>query len=65
MKAAEAYSITEAAEVAGVSPDTIKRAIHATVPTPERPSLRAKKLGAKYLVLADDLRAWLQSLPDA
>jgi transposase len=65
MKTALGYSIPEAAEVAGVSADYIRRAIHTTAPTPERPALRAKKAGAKYLILADDLRAWLQQLPDA
>lgn len=60
-----AYSIAEAAAAVGVSPDTIKRAIHA-----EKGALPARRSGVndkgeptgKYLILHDDLVAWLDGL---
>lgn len=63
-----AYTIDEAAEAVGVSPDTIRRAIRST----EHP-LRAKRSGkdknglpaGKHLILAADLSAWLEGLDAA
>ena len=56
-----AYPIPEAAAVAGVSPDTIRKAIHTVDGTP----LRAKRVGKKILIPAAELQAWLAALPDA
>jgi transposase len=63
-----AYSIAEAAAAIGVSADTIKKAIHST----SHP-LAAKRTGkndkgeptGKYLILHDDLVAWLDGLEAA
>jgi len=56
-----AYALPEAARVAGVSTDTLRRAIRATEP----PYLKAKKVGSKYVIPATALAEWLDSLPDA
>ena len=56
-----AYTVSEAADLASVSSDTIRRAIHTT----DGPSLVAKRVGRKYLITADALRAWLAAHPDA
>lgn len=60
-----AYTRAEAAEVCGVSEDTIRRAKNAG-------QLRAKSLrkdaagkGGKELYFPEDLRAWLETLADA
>lgn len=55
------YSIDEAAQLSGVSSDTIRKAIHSS----EGTALRAKKVGRKYLITHDQLTAWLSALPDA
>lgn len=56
-----AVSVVTAAEMTGFSPDTIRRAIHATAP----PYLKAKKRGTKISIAVKDLEAWHDSLPDA
>lgn len=53
--------IKAAAELMGVSPDTIKRAIRATEP----PYLKAKKIGARISIRVTDLETWIAQLPDA
>lgn len=61
-----AYSREEAARRAGVSLDTIRRAIN-------KGQLRAKRTGqtedgtptGRYLISDADLRAWFDGLPDA
>lgn len=61
-----AYSKSDAAEAAGVSVQTLDRAIRAGV-------LRAKKTSitkdgepsGKIVILASDLNAWLEALVDA
>lgn len=67
MKAA--MSLREAADETPFSPRTLERAIQATDPNSFPPPLRARKAGtarnAKIIILAEDLRAWLRSLPDA
>lgn len=55
------YSVDEAATLAGVSSDTIRKAIH----TLDGVALRAKKIGRKYLITHEQLQAWLAALPDA
>lgn len=52
------YTRQEAAEVMGVSLDTIRRAIKAG-------TLRAKKKGRVILVSPDALRDWFNGLEDA
>lgn len=63
------YSVAEAAEITHMSQETIRKAIRATNPRSFPPPLRAKRVGlgprAKHIVLATDLLAWLQILPDA
>jgi excisionase family DNA binding protein len=51
-----AYGIEAACEAAGVKRDTIYRAIR-------RGELIARKIGTRTVILADDLRAWLASMP--
>jgi excisionase family DNA binding protein len=51
-----AYSVSEACEVARVGRTSLYQAIRAG-------ELRAVKRAKRTLVLADDLRRWLQSLP--
>jgi excisionase family DNA binding protein len=56
------YTREEAAKAAGVSLDTVRRAINAG-------TLRAKRTGkeggGKYLVSAEALRSWFEQLQDA
>lgn len=51
-----AYEIAEAAEVSATSEKTVRIAI-------AKGELEARKLGRKYLILARDLRRWLNGLP--
>lgn len=51
-----AYSIENAGTMAGVKRDTLYRAI-------ARGELSARKIGARTVILADDLRAWLSRAP--
>lgn len=64
-----AFSITEAAALTPFSARTIDRATHATDPKSFPPPLRTKRAGigptAKRLILASELKRWLDSLPDA
>lgn len=57
---AERRAVTrqEAADMYGVSFDTIKRAIN-------KGALPAKKVGPQYRVDVKDLAAWFAALPDA
>lgn len=59
--AERAYSIPEAAALKGVSADTIRQAIKATVP----PLIRAKKVGRGYRISASALEDWWNQLEDA
>lgn len=52
-----AYTINIACEVAGCGRTKLYEAIG-------NGSLRSKKLGARTLILSDDLRSWLGKLPD-
>lgn len=56
-----AYKIPEAADRAGVSRDTIRKAIMLRADDPGH--LPSRKVGVVYLVLHDDLVAWLDRLP--
>lgn len=56
-----AYTITEAAGLKRVSPDLIRRAIHATA----GPTLRAKRVGKGYRIAASALEDWWNQLEDA
>ena len=51
-----AYTIAEACEVSGVGRTTIYKAIKSG-------KLIARKFGRRTIILADDLAAWLRSLP--
>lgn len=66
---ASARLLAEAAEVAPVSIDALRRAVHATDPTKWPHPLKAKRLGpgvnAKVIVLATDLKECLEHLHDA
>ena len=57
-------TIPQAATAAGVSADTIRRAIKATDPAEFPPPLPAKLLGKRYGIRAIDLERWVNSLPD-
>lgn len=52
-----AYSIPEAAEIASTSVSVLRRKIAAN-------DLTVKYIGAKPVVLAEELKAWLEALPD-
>jgi hypothetical protein len=52
-----AHSLPEAAEMAGTSLSVLRRQIADS-------NLTVKYIGTKPVVLADELKAWLQSLPD-
>ena len=56
--------VDEAARLARVSRDTIRRAIHTTDDGTFPPPLKAHRLGpgGRYLVLVRDLDQWCQSL---
>ncbi len=64
-----AYSIAQAVAASGVSESTIRRAIRTTKPDEFPPPLQAHKRGSarnsSIFILAEDLRAWLRSFPDA
>lgn len=64
-----ALTLAEAADYAGVSVDTIKRAGRATDPEKYPHPLRLKRAGkasnAQLLVLRADLDDWLDRMPDA
>lgn len=60
-EAERAYSITEAADLKGVSPDLIRRAIRAT----EGNTLPAKRIGRGYRIAASALETWWSRLEDA
>ena len=51
-----AYGINTGAEAAAVKRDTIYRAI-------ARGELTARKIGSRTVILAEDLRGWLESRP--
>ena len=53
-----AVSIIEAARRAGVGRSSIYEAVN-------RGELRLKKSGRRSLILVDDLKAWVNGLPDA
>lgn len=61
VEAERAYTIPQAAEIKGVSPDTIRRAIKAT----HGHSLAAKFVGREYRISASALEAWWDGLEDA
>lgn len=69
MRASEArrggMSLKEAARYTGVSEDMLKRAIHSVADAGDLPPLPARMVGSRYLVLAHELDAWLESLPEA
>lgn len=52
-----AYPLPEAAEIAGTSLSVLRRQIAAN-------NLSVKYVGSKPVVLAEELKAWLQALPD-
>lgn len=56
-----AVGVKAAAEMYGVSTDTIHKAIKAAEP----PYLRAKKIGGRISIRVADLDSWHDSLPDA
>ena len=64
-----AYKLAEAADMVGVSEDTIRRAIRATKPGVYPPPLRAKNFGTdkkpSYRILHDVLMDWASAMKDA
>ena len=52
-----AHPLPEAAEMAGTSLSVLRRQIAAN-------NLSVKYIGSKPVILADELKAWLQALPD-
>jgi excisionase family DNA binding protein len=66
MSAPLAYTIATAAEATGLSRQTIDRAIKSGRLRAKRTSVTADgEPAGSYLILADSLHAWLESLPDA
>lgn len=61
LEAERAYTIVEAADLKGVSPDYIRAAIRAT----KGNTLAAKKVGRGYRIAASALEAWWAGLVDA
>lgn len=64
------YTLTAAADMIGVTPERLSRAItgtnsHSKKAGKNLPPLRAKKLGRRYLILESDLVKWAQGLEDA
>ena len=59
------YTLKEAERATGITRDMLLRAIHTTDPLGSPPYLPARKIGRRYVILADELRAWLDNLPDA
>jgi len=53
-----AYSIPEAADVASTSVSVLRRKI-------ANNDLTVRYIGTKPVILADELKAWLEALPDA
>jgi hypothetical protein len=65
-----AYSLADAARLSGVSPDSIRKAIHSTGGVDRAgnvvvPLVGAKKLGSKYIIPAAALAAWIENLTSA
>jgi excisionase family DNA binding protein len=60
-EAEKAYSIQEVAELKGISPDFVRRAIRATSGN----VLPAKKVGRGYRISASAVEAWWAGLEDA
>ncbi|WP_035571686.1 helix-turn-helix domain-containing protein [Hyphomonas adhaerens] len=52
-----AYTIPEACNASGLGKSSIYAAI-------AKGALRTKKMGSRTLILAADLKAWLENLPD-
>ena len=67
MSARLAYSLRQAADLASVSTETLKRAIKSQGRPGEIPPLPAKFIGGRagYRVRHVDLVKWVDSLPDA
>lgn len=61
MNAPLSYTVSQVAQLTGLSVDFIRRAIRATDPDMHLP---ARLAGAKYVVLATDLEKWLKNLPE-
>lgn len=59
-----AYTVRDAADAAGVSADTIRRAIHSTGADGDLPPLPARRVGARILIRRVDLVAWVDALPE-
>lgn len=62
---AVSYNVPTAAQVTGVSARTIDRACKAT--DAEKigvPLLKSKLIGGRRVILASDLHAWANALPD-
>lgn len=53
-----AYSAREAAEATGIGIDTIKRAVRSGDLPAKFPRIDGREV-AKYVILADDLEAWI------
>lgn len=64
-EAERAYDVAEAAAVKRVSEDFIHAAIKATGKEPNKPPLKAKRVGRYLRIRACDLDEWFDSLPDA